>query len=337
MLASRDGGQTWSWTGPDLGEGMAWRVITFAAADPGVVYAGSGAYYSAGGFSDDLPAAGIYASRDGGETWEAINTDLTAAAQIAELAVHPEFVGYLYAASTTDGLLRSYDGGLTWDRVTAGLPEGGNALSVAFDPHGPDAVLAGFAGQGLYRSTDGGERWVRAAAGFNPESTITDIAFDPVASGTVYASDIRSGVYRSEDAGETWAPLGSGLRTRAVNGLAISGDGAHLYAATEGEGVYRLDLEGGAPQPAAPLWEPEPPTTEPGPSSETTVPPATTESAGTQPATTEPGGTAPATTTAASESAIEGDGGFPWLPIGILGAVAATLLGALVVVRRRHG
>jgi hypothetical protein len=37
---------------------------------------------------------------------------------------------------------------------------------------------------------------------------------------------------------------------RSVNALAISSDGLHLYAATEGGGVYRLDLNNQAPPPA---------------------------------------------------------------------------------------
>ena len=35
--------------------------------------------------------------------------------------------------------------------------------------------------------------------------------------------------------------------------LALSADGAHLYAGTEGSGIMRLDLFGNPPQPAAPL------------------------------------------------------------------------------------
>ena len=44
--------------------------------------------------------------------------------------------------------------------------------------------------------------------------------------------------------GASWQALNDGLRMRAVNALALSADGRHLYAGTEGEGVYRLDLDG---------------------------------------------------------------------------------------------
>ena len=99
-----------------------------------------------------------------------------------------------------------------------------------------------------------------------PEATITSIVFDPTNPVTVYAADIHSGVYRSQDSGQNWLVINNGLRTRAVNALAISTDGQHLYAATEGEGVYRLDLNG---QPPASASFPEP---EPAPFTEAVAP-----------------------------------------------------------------
>jgi uncharacterized protein (TIGR03437 family) len=59
----------------------------------------------------------------------------------------------------------------------------------------------------------------------------------------IYAGDALTGVYRSQDAGQTWEQINQGLRTRAVMALAISSDGGTLYAATQGEGVFRLDLK----------------------------------------------------------------------------------------------
>ena len=52
-----------------------------------------------------------------------------------------------------------------------------------------------------------------------------------------------SGVYRSTDGGISWQAINQGLQMRAVNALALTPDGAHLYAATEGGGVYRYDVE----------------------------------------------------------------------------------------------
>ena len=76
----------------------------------------------------------------------------------------------------------------------------------------------------------------------NPEGSVSDIVADPTEVGVVYAADRRSGVFRSSDGGQTWSALREELRMRTVNALALSSDGNVLYAATEGDGVYRLDL-----------------------------------------------------------------------------------------------
>ena len=66
----------------------------------------------------------------------------------------------------------------------------------------------------------------------------------------LYAADSFSGVYRSTYSGRVWQQINTAFRMRAVNRLAVSTDGLHLYAATEGGGVYRLDFNGEPPQPA---------------------------------------------------------------------------------------
>jgi photosystem II stability/assembly factor-like uncharacterized protein len=244
LLQSRDGGRTWTWTPQRLAEGMGWRAIAFAPSDPKTLYAGSSAYYSAGVFNDQMPAAGVYVSRDGGATWAAANDALMAQANVIDLAVDPGAPQTVYAATGNHGLLKSSDGGRTWTALSVVASASAAALSAAVNPSDANVVLTGFDGMGLYRSDDGGATWRLSTQGMPLETRVGSIVFDPQNSQVVYASDHFSGVYRSEDAGRTWRQINASLRTRAVNRLAISGDGLHLYAATEGEGVYRLDING---------------------------------------------------------------------------------------------
>ncbi len=121
-----------------------------------------------------------------------------------------------------------------------------------------DTIFAGVERGAIFKSDDGGITWKRSASGLNPEASVTDIIFDPTNPGTIYLADQLSGVYRSVDGGNTWALINKGLSSRAVNALAISADGMHLYAATEGNGIYRMDINNQPPPPAQTRPTPNP-------------------------------------------------------------------------------
>ena len=73
------------------------------------------------------------------------------------------------------------------------------------------------------------------------------ITFDPGDPEIIYISDYFTGVHRSTDGGQMWQAINDSLFMREVTDMALSSDGLHLYAATEGGGVYRLDLNGQPP------------------------------------------------------------------------------------------
>ena len=141
--------------------------------------------------------------------------------------------------------MKTTDGGQTWRAINQGLPSSPVALSVAMHPTVQSTVYAGLASAGLYRSLDSGQTWQALPAGLGPEATVTEVLFDPLDARRMYVADKHGGVYRSTDAGATWTAINDGLRVRSVNSLAMSYDGSRLYAATEGEGVFRLDVGGG--------------------------------------------------------------------------------------------
>jgi photosystem II stability/assembly factor-like uncharacterized protein len=167
------------------------------------------------------------------------------------LAVDLQNPQVVYAATSNHGLLKTADGGQSWGTVQGGLPQAG-AFTVAISPGDANLILAGFERKALYLSVDGGQTWNPSARGMNPEAQITSVLFDPAGRGEViYAADLFGGVYRSSDRGGTWSAINNGLLMRSVNALAISSDGLHLYAGTEGGGTYRLDLNNEAPASAS--------------------------------------------------------------------------------------
>ncbi|MBN1631552.1 MAG: S-layer homology domain-containing protein [Thermoleophilia bacterium] len=246
LVESRDGGQSWVVRGPNLGNALAFRAFAFAPSDPKTVYAGTGAYSSAGQYNGELAGKGVYVSHDGGATWNPANDGNSASVQAANIAVHPTNPRIVYAAAVKAGLLRTTDGGGSWTKLQGPWPATTPVMSVALSPADPQMVFAG-TGAGLFRTPDGGGTWQQLMSGFNPESYFTSIVADPTDPQVMYVGDLAGGVYRTENGGGLWTPINQGLRTKAVNRLAISSDGDHLYAATEGEGVFRLDLAGSPP------------------------------------------------------------------------------------------
>ena len=180
-----------------------------------------------------------------------------------------------YCGAASGGVFKTTDGGETWKPVNNGLIAS-DVRSLAIDPKNPDTVYAGLGeGAGIFKTTNGGELWEGVNYGIQvecpsylqrvgqvrpgvslvkparlsgvdyyslPWTNIRSIVIDPTNTKTVYAADSYLGVYVSVDGGASWTPINNGLSTRAVAALAISADGRVLYAATSGEGIFRLEL-----------------------------------------------------------------------------------------------
>ena len=327
IMESEDGGLSWQvrWSldriHDELPAGIESQVpgaIVFAPSHPTTVYMGLCFDVCVMGHEPicDLPGVGVIVSHDGGASWERAVGDYLRDVCVINLAVGPTNAQTVYAAAAT-GLFKTADGGSTWTPLT-GFPAGQVVRTVAVSPDDPQHVLVGVEGIGVYVSTDGGGTWQEGVAGLEANGSLHDIVFDPTNTQVVYTSDYLSGVYRSTDGGLTWTQINDGLRARSAMGLSISADGQHLYVATNGEGIYRLDLSGEPPQPVpgvTPAIPSTPPPVAAAPTS--TLPP-------TQP--TVPPEATPTPTSEASEGR------------GICGGVAAIplALAGLVWVRRRR-
>ncbi len=265
LVRSTNGGQSWQQAASAPAK-MAWHAIAFSPSDPAIVYAGTAAWYSCGSFDVQLPGGGVYRSTNGGKLWQAVVDPQSHDAAVSQLAVAPFDSQTVYAATFNKGLLKSIDGGSTWEVLGNGLPQSGRFASVVIHPQDAKRLFTGTLREGLYQSVDGGQTWGRVASGLNPEATIREILIDATNPARMYLADKNGGVYISEDGGQSWVQLPEGMNNKAVNALALSSDGLHLYAATEGDGVYRLDLNG---QPPAPVVIPPTPTPVP---TQTSVP-----------------------------------------------------------------
>ena len=96
---------------------------------PNIVYAGFGVSQVNG------QGAGVFASTDGGVTWNTRNTGLTDFA-VTALAIDRNDPQSLYAGTASHGVFRTTDGGMHWTPFSGGLPpgEGMKVLSLEVDP-----------------------------------------------------------------------------------------------------------------------------------------------------------------------------------------------------------
>jgi photosystem II stability/assembly factor-like uncharacterized protein len=149
---------------------------------------------------------GVYKSVDGGNSWSALNTGLSAGSAdwVNAVAIDPFTPTTLYAGGRS--VLKSTDAGGSWSG-TAELTASKIAVSfLTIDPLTPTTLYAG-SHQGLFKSTDGGETWSSSSRGLIGWEYLMTLAIDPHAPDNFYlgtaGSDYPS-LYRSTDAGRTW-------------------------------------------------------------------------------------------------------------------------------------
>lgn len=173
---------------------------------------------------------GVFRSDNNGTSWQqtALIRD-----DINTLLMTP--TGMLWAGTMSGEVLQSDANGQTWKRSDNGLPQ---APVRALARNNQGTLYAALNGSGLYRSTNDGVRWERTGltTGF-----INDVLSDGT---TLYAATLFRTVMRSTDGGETWTPVGpNGLTLPTIHTL-TQGRNGHLFAGTDGDGIYR-SIDGG--------------------------------------------------------------------------------------------
>jgi photosystem II stability/assembly factor-like uncharacterized protein len=207
------------------------RALAIAAA-PGRVYL--------------LGRKGLFASADGGRSYERVPNALAQGAEITALAVARQ-PGEILLAVIDRQIMASADGGRQWQRRADGL---GNTPidAVVLDPALPQRVWAAGADR-IHVSDDLGATW-RALGQPLPEpgTHVRGIAADPAATALVVTT--HRGMYRSEDGGHGWIRKEGNLPVHLESGpLARDpSDPRTLYAVYSlmpYAEVWRTALEGG--------------------------------------------------------------------------------------------
>ena len=227
--------------------------LIFSAADPHVLYLGSNV---------------LFATRDGGNSWQIISPDLTRE-DPGSLATLGPFVdadpakgkhrGVIYSvapspkdanliwAGTDDGLIHvTRDGGKNWQNVTP--PELTPWSKVAqmdashFDTPTAYAAVNRFRLDDLhpyiYRTHDGGATWQKIVSGLPDNEPVNTVREDPERKGLLFAGTERT-VYVSWDDGDHWQSLQMNLPPTSIRDLVVHQD--DVVVGTHGRSFWILD------------------------------------------------------------------------------------------------
>jgi photosystem II stability/assembly factor-like uncharacterized protein len=227
--------------------------LIFSAADPHVLYLGSNV---------------LFATRDGGNSWQIISPDLTREDPGSPATLGPFIAadpakgkhrGVIYSiapspndanliwAGTDDGLIQvTRDGGKNWQNVTP--PELTPWSKVAqmdashFDTPTAYAAVNRFRLDDLhpyiYRTHDGGKSWQKIVSGLPENEPVNTVREDPERKGLLFAGTERT-VYVSWDDGDHWQPLQMNLPPTSIRDLIIHHD--DVVVGTHGRSFWILD------------------------------------------------------------------------------------------------
>jgi photosystem II stability/assembly factor-like uncharacterized protein len=227
--------------------------LIFSAADPHVLYLGSNV---------------LFATRDGGNSWQIVSPDLTREDPGSPATLGPfieadpakgKHRGVIYSvapspkdanliwAGTDDGLIHiTRDGGKNWQNVTP--PELTPWSKIAqmdashFDTPTAYAAVNRFRLDDLhpyiYRTHDGGKSWQKIASGLPDNEPVNTVREDPERKGLLFAGTERT-VYVSWDDGDHWQPLQMNLPPTSIRDLVVHGD--DVVVGTHGRSFWILD------------------------------------------------------------------------------------------------
>lgn len=223
LFATRDGGASWQKIASRPGTFV--RAVGFIDRQNGFIGNVGTDYYP--GVTDETP---LYRTRDGGVTWEAVDTgdatikgvcaiDILTTSRIYQGELKPRTV--IHAAGRVGGptgMLRSVDGGATWSVIDM-APHAGMILDVKFFDENTGLVFAAThpdpaQAEGLVlRTEDGGKSWKEVYRSGRAYELIWKASF-PEGGDTGYAT-VQSYdperatqlVIRSDDKGRTWREI----------------------------------------------------------------------------------------------------------------------------------
>lgn len=261
VYVSRDGGASWTRTGPERVS-----VLSLAVVQSGMIYAGSSGegvwisdddgaqWHPAGAPLDEghvpnlvatrggalwaIADGLLYLSEDGGESWRLAGPS---GFEARSMAVEAHGGEVIYMGGRSEEIAVSHDGGTTWQVVASGVLES-DITCFGIDTTQPEIAYLGTKGDGSYKTTDGGHAWSATSHG-DGKRVVSALVNDPQDTATLYAGTVH-GVYRSTDGGEGWSLISRGVGESYVQALVVHPEDRDVIYAGAETGVY-VSRDGG--------------------------------------------------------------------------------------------
>lgn len=236
---STDGGRSWTRIIQGLDQVVPQvHSLAIAPSNPRTLYAGSRRFFDFGMWWGEL----FYKTTDGGMTWRTASSGLGVAnlgQTIDAVAVDRRDPRVVYAGGLH--LWRSTNAGSSWTSLSSSATAPTSVVAIALDPDDSATVFC-VGKDAVFTTTDGGSSWRK----FAPPSGAATVAVDRMDPAKIYVGGY-GGVSMSADGGTSWTLINAGLVVPHVTALVIDRTGDVLHAATDGGGVFDLELSIGTP------------------------------------------------------------------------------------------
>jgi photosystem II stability/assembly factor-like uncharacterized protein len=273
VFKSASAGESWSLytnglTNKDI------RALVIDKNDPTKVYAGSwgkgvflsqdaGVNWTAIGDASQPPlVTGLVATSNGSATtiWSATENGVYKSAdkktwqknysngRVLSIASSPHDENTLFVGIRYKGNFRTIDSGENWQAVNSGVHSTSDGIaaanSFAFNYANAENIIFSTGWIDLYRSFDKGEQWEQFAETVE-NLDVAAVATDRHKSNMIWVATENHGVYKSSDSGKTWEKFNDGLDSFNMTKICVASNASKsiVYAATEGNGIYKYVME----------------------------------------------------------------------------------------------
>jgi photosystem II stability/assembly factor-like uncharacterized protein len=247
VYKSLDGGKSWENVGLKTSEHIG-KIIVHPKDSDTVYVAAIGPLWSKGG------ERGVYRTKDGGKTWEAVLT-VDEHTGVNDIVMDPRNPDILYSSTLQrrrhvytyvgggpgSGMYKSTDGGDSWTKINKGLPKTElGRIGLAISPANPEiiyAIVEAADGKGgFYASTDRGNTWEKRGDHKTSGNYYQEIIADPIDEHTIYSMDTWMSV--SHDGGKTFKKVGEDYKHVDNHSMWIDPmDNEHWLVGCDG-GIY---------------------------------------------------------------------------------------------------